>query len=110
MVGTRFMSAQLDVQFSGEPAPDPDANILDLGLMLGVRFNYRAIHATVSAGPAARGVSLSELTDFWGTLGAQGEFYVFPYPNLGFGTTVGYNWNDLVDFYVVSLGLAIGTP
>jgi hypothetical protein len=36
--------------------------------------------------------------------------YVFPNEYLGVGTTVGYNWNDIRNFFVISFGLAIGIP
>jgi hypothetical protein len=109
MVGTRVSSVEWDLEAVLAYGSGYDnGRLYDLPLLLGLRGNFGLIHATVSAGPAAFARSFGDLFDFEGSTAAQGELLVFATDNFGFGAMVGYNWNNLADYYVVCLGIAIG--
>ncbi|HEX5133688.1 MAG TPA: hypothetical protein VFX92_14535 [Candidatus Krumholzibacteria bacterium] len=89
--------------------PNP-GRLYDLALLVGLRGNLRAVHVTVSAGPAAYAVSFDDLADLNFSAAAQAEFLVWISDSVGIGSALSYDWNDFEDFYVVSFGLAFGSP
>jgi len=117
MIGTRLMSVKREVSYPPlAPAPGPGADtfvgegrLYDVPLLIGVRGNYKSIHLTASAGPAAYGVALGDLSKFTSSMAAQAEFFVFVTDDFGLGSVFGYNWNDVANFYVISFAIAIGT-
>jgi hypothetical protein len=111
MVGARFMAVDRGRPNAGEPAYfDTGGGVYDVALLLGLRGDVGSMHTSVSAGPAAYAFSVDDLVDLNWSVGGQAELYVFPNEYLGVGTTVGYNWNDIRNFFVISFGLAIGIP
>jgi hypothetical protein len=108
-VGKKWVTG--GVRFSwGDPSYEflEDTTVLDLGLLLGVRFRYRSLQAAVRAGPAAWGFTIGDLADFDGSLAVQGELFVYFSRSTGLGAVVAWNENDTVDFYTVTLGFATG--
>lgn len=87
---------------------DADGEVFDLGFLLGVRGTFRGVQAAVRAGPAAWGLNLGELEDVKPSFAAQGELFFYPGDTVGFGTIVTYNNNEFQDYYIVTLGIAIG--
>jgi hypothetical protein len=87
---------------------DYNSNVVDLGLLLGVRGRFHALALALRAGPAMWGVSFGDLVDFHGSFAAQGELVVYLWPSIGIGALVAYNDNDYIDFTVVTLGIVIG--
>ncbi len=116
LLGTRLSSARRD---NTVPVPPSSGNpetfvssvhVYDLALLAGLRGTFRGVHATVSGGPAAYAFKYEDLADFRGSWAAQAEFFVFATESLGVGFVGTYNWNDVQDFYVISFGIAVGSP
>ena len=111
LVGTRFTAVDrgapenIDQDFILE-----GGSVYDIALLIGVRGTLRSVQASISAGPSGYVFNIGELEDLKGSWSGQAELYVFANRSLGVGTAVGYNWNDIRDFYVISFGIAAGIP
>lgn len=82
--------------------------VFDLGVLVGLRGAYRGVRAALRAGPAAWGFGVADLTDIRWSFAAQGELFFYPRSNVGFGSIVAYNDNEFEDFYIVTIGIAVG--
>ncbi len=82
--------------------------MFDLGLLFGARVGFGPFELAARAGPAAWGFSIDDFLDVQASFAAQGELFVYPWHNVGIGTVVAYNNNDALDFYVVTIGIAVG--
>jgi len=90
------------------PAATGQATIFDLGLLLGARVGFGRFELAARAGPAVWGFGVEDFVDFRPSFAAQGELFAYPWRNVGIGTVVAYNDNDLLDFYMVTVGIAVG--
>ena len=90
------------------PAADGESTLLDLGLLLGVRAEFGRFELAARAGPAVWGFGVEDFVDFSASFAAQGELFIYPWQNVGIGTIVAYNDNDFLDFYMVTIGIAVG--
>lgn len=111
LVGARFTAVD-----RGRPDELDDDIVLesggvhDVALLFGLRGTLGSVQASISAGPSGYAFNIGDLEDLKGSWSGQAELYVFANRSLGVGTVVGYNWNDIRDFYVVSFGIAVGIP
>lgn len=85
-----------------------DGEVFDLAFLIGIRGKFRGLQTALRAGPAAWGLNLGELQDVKAAFAAQGELFFYPGDTVGFGTIVTYNDNEFQDYYIVTLGIAIG--
>lgn len=106
--GVRMSIGGRDNTSSAIQEIDGESQVMDLGLLLGVRGRFHAFALALRAGPAVWGFSVDQFVDFDLAFAAQGELVVYLWPNVGIGALVAYNDNDLIDFTVVTLGIAIG--
>lgn len=115
-VGSKWATAGVRMAVSerddaGNPAiPEAigESTILDLGLLLGLRAGFGRFELAARAGPAVWGFGVEDFVDFHASFAAQAELFVYPWRNVGIGTIVAYNDNDLLDFYMVTIGIAVG--
>ena len=106
--GVRFTIGDRAPVEDGNPALAVDGNVFDLGVLVGVRGEFRGLQAAVRAGPAAWGLNFGEFEDIKAAFAAQGELFFYPTQTVGFGSIVTYNANDIQDYYIVALALAFG--
>ena len=106
--GVRFASTTFDEYDTDFPVALDDSRLFDLGLLLGARAGFGPFELAARAGPAVWGFGLDDFLEFDVSFAAQGELFVYPWRNVGFGTIVAYNDNDFLDFYMVTLALAVG--
>jgi len=106
--GVRFAATSRDEHNPDVPAALGASTVLDLGLLLGARVGFGRFELAARAGPAVWGFKLADFLDFDASFAAQGELFVYPWRNVGIGTIVAYNDNDLLDFYIVTIGIAVG--
>ncbi|HXV13721.1 MAG TPA: hypothetical protein VEC56_05905 [Candidatus Krumholzibacteria bacterium] len=107
-LGVRFSVGNRDpVEGSSEDLAI-DGEVFDLAFLVGVRTESRGVQMALRAGPAAWGLDLGDLEDVRSSFAAQGELFFYPSSTVGFGTIVAYNNNSLQDYYIVTLGIAIG--
>ncbi len=90
------------------PAASGQTTFFDLGLLLGARVGFGRFELAARAGPAVWGFGVEDFVDLRASFAAQGELFAYPWRNVGIGTIVAYNDNDLLDFYMVTIGIAIG--
>jgi hypothetical protein len=115
-VGTKWATAGVRMAVSGRDDQNSTAvaeavgegTVLDLGLLLGARVGFSRFELAARAGPAVWGFEVGDFIDFKASFAAQGELFVYPWRNVGIGTLVAYNDNDLLDFYIVTLAIAVG--
>lgn len=82
--------------------------VFDLGFLVGVRGKWRDVQTALRAGPAAWGLNLGELEDVKPSFAAQGELFFYAGDTVGIGSIVTYNNNEYQDYYIFTLGIAIG--
>jgi hypothetical protein len=115
-VGSKWATAGVRMAVSGRDNENSsgvaeaigETKVLDLGLLLGARVGFGRFELAARAGPAVWGFGVGDFVDFNASFAAQGELFVYPWRSVGIGTVVAYNDNDMLDFYIVTIGIAIG--
>ena len=115
-VGTKWATAGVRMSVNGRDNTGSigaaeaidEATFLDLGLLLGLRAGFGRFELAARAGPAVWGFGIEDFAEFNASFAAQGELFVYPWRSVGIGTVVAYNDNDLLDFFLVTIGIAVG--
>lgn len=107
-ISSKWATAGVRMTVGGGDVFNGESQVMDLGLLLGVRARFHALALALRAGPAVWGFNVGDFVDFHGSFAAQGELVVYPWSNVGIGALVAYNDNEFIDYTVVTLGIAIG--
>ncbi len=106
-VGVRMAIGGGDVFFE-TPNVIGEGQVMDLGLLIGVRGRFHALAGALRAGPAVWGFHVGDFADFNASFAAQAELVVYPWRHVGIGALVAYNDNEFIDFTIATLGIVIG--